>query len=54
MLSLGEEKVWPLIAEGKIKPVIHSRFALDKASDAHTLMESSTHVGKLMLEVSPE
>lgn len=49
-----EEKVWPLIAAGKIKPVIHSRFALDKACDAHALMESSAHVGKLILEVSPD
>lgn len=48
-----EEKVWPLIAAGKIKPAIHSRFALDKACDAHALMESSTHIGKLILEVSP-
>ncbi|KPK32897.1 MAG: NAD(P)H-quinone oxidoreductase [Betaproteobacteria bacterium SG8_40] len=46
-----EKKVWPLIAAGKIKPVIHSRFALDDARDAHALMESSTHVGKLLLEV---
>jgi NADPH2:quinone reductase len=49
-----EEKVWPLIAAGKIKPVIHSRFSLDKACDAHALMESSAHVGKLMLEVSSD
>jgi len=48
-----EEKVWPLIAAGKIKPVIHSRFALDRACDAHALMESSAHIGKLILEVSP-
>jgi len=49
-----EEKVWPLIAAGKIRPVIYSRFPLDKACDAHALMESSAHVGKLMLEVSPD
>jgi NADPH2:quinone reductase len=48
-----EEKVWPLIAAGKIKPVIHSRFTLEKACDAHALMESSAHIGKLMLEVNP-
>jgi NADPH2:quinone reductase len=48
-----EEKVWPLIAVGKIKPVIHSRFTLDKACDAHALMESSAHIGKLVLQVSP-
>ncbi len=49
-----EEKVWPLIAAGKIKPVIHSRFALERACDAHALMESSEHVGKLILEVSSD
>ncbi len=47
-----EEKVWPLIGAGKIKPVVHSRFDLDKACDAHALLESSTHVGKVILEVS--
>jgi len=49
-----EKKVWPLIASGKIRPVIHSRFALADACDAHALMETSAHVGKLMLEVSPD
>jgi NADPH2:quinone reductase len=46
-----EKKVWPLIASGKIRPVIHSRFALEDARKAHALMESSAHIGKLMLEV---
>ncbi len=49
-----EKNVWPLIASGKIRPVIHSRFALDEAHKAHALMESSTHVGKLMLDVDPK
>ncbi len=48
-----EEKVWPLIAAGKIKPVIHRQFSLDEACDAHALMESSTHIGKLMLQINP-
>ena len=48
-----EKKVWPLIASGKIRPVIHGRFVLEDARGAHALMESSTHVGKLILEVSP-
>lgn len=46
------EQVWPLIAQGKIKPVIHSVFALEDAAKAHALMESSTHVGKIMLKVA--
>lgn len=41
--------VWPLIEAGKIRPVIHQTFALDQASEAHRLMESSTHIGKLVL-----
>ena len=43
------ETVWPLLATGRIKPVIHQVFAADQAADAHTLMESSTHVGKIVL-----
>jgi NADPH2:quinone reductase len=43
------ERVWPLVAAGKIKPVIHQVFAAEKAADAHALMESSTHVGKIVL-----
>ena len=46
-----EQNVWPLLASGKVKPVIHKRFALERACDAHTMMEASTHVGKLVLEV---
>lgn len=49
-----EKKVWPLIASGEVRPIIHSRFALDDARKAHALMESSAHIGKLMLEVGPE
>jgi len=44
-----KEKVWPLIAAGKIKPVIHATFPLSKASEAHEMMESSQHIGKIML-----
>ena len=44
--------VWPLIEAGKIKPVIYKTFPLDKASEAHALMEASTHVGKIMLQVA--
>jgi NADPH2:quinone reductase len=46
------ETVWPLIEAGKIKPVIYKTFPLDKASEAHALMEASTHIGKIMLQVS--
>ena len=43
--------VWPLLRTGKIKPIIHSTFALNDATLAHELMESSRHIGKIILEV---
>jgi len=46
------EQVWPLVEAGKIKPVIHQVFPLDQAAAAHTLMESSEHVGKIVLTVA--
>lgn len=45
------ERVWPLIEAGKIKPVIYKTFPLEQAAEAHALMESSTHIGKIMLQV---
>ena len=45
------EQVWPLFSQGKLKPVIHRIFPLEQAAEAHTLMESSTHVGKIVLQV---
>jgi NADPH:quinone reductase len=44
-----EEKVWPLVAAGEVLPQIHATFPLEQAADAHRLMESSVHVGKIML-----
>ena len=45
------EKVWPLIEAGKIRPVIYRTFGLEEAAAAHALMESSEHVGKILLSV---
>ena len=45
------EKIWPLIEAGKIKPVIFKTFPLAQASEAHKLMESSQHIGKIVLTV---
>jgi NADPH2:quinone reductase len=42
-------KVWPLLESGAIKPVIYKTFAADAAAEAHTLMESNQHVGKIVL-----
>ncbi len=46
-----EEKVWPLIASGAIRPVIDSTYPLDRAADAHRRLESSAHIGKLVLTI---
>jgi putative PIG3 family NAD(P)H quinone oxidoreductase len=46
-----ETNVWPLIAAGKIKPVIYRTFPLHEAGAAHALMETSTHIGKIVLTV---
>lgn len=43
------ETVWPLIEAGKIKPVIHKTFPLARAAEAHRLMESGSHIGKIVL-----
>jgi NADPH2:quinone reductase len=45
------EKIWPLIEAGKIKPVLFKTFPLAQASEAHKLMESSQHIGKIVLTV---
>jgi NADPH2:quinone reductase len=45
------EAVWPMLDSGRIAPVMDSEFALEDASKAHALMESSTHVGKIVLKV---
>jgi putative PIG3 family NAD(P)H quinone oxidoreductase len=45
------QEVWPLLDAGTLAPVIHSTFPLAQAADAHRLMESSTHIGKVMLTV---
>jgi NADPH:quinone reductase len=46
-----EQKVWPLIEEGRVKPIVHARFPLERAADAHAMMEASEHIGKILLVV---
>lgn len=46
-----ESKVWPLLNEGKVTPQIYRTFFLDQAREAHEMMESSSHIGKLVLQV---
>ena len=43
------ERVWPMIEEGKVRPVIHSTFEAADAAQAHALMESNQHTGKIVL-----
>jgi NADPH2:quinone reductase len=44
------ETVWPWLEKGKVKPVIHQVFAAENAAQAHALMESNKHIGKLVLQ----
>lgn len=45
-----EKTIWPLLASGKIKPVIYAVFPANEAAEAHRLMESSAHIGKIVLK----
>jgi putative PIG3 family NAD(P)H quinone oxidoreductase len=47
------EHVWPLVADGAVRPVIHAVLPLEQVADAHRLVEASTHVGKVLLTVNP-
>ncbi|XP_014518545.1 quinone oxidoreductase PIG3 [Vigna radiata var. radiata] len=49
IISEVEKNVWPAIAEGKVKPVVYKSYPLAEAADAHRLMESSEHIGKILL-----
>ncbi|GER53043.1 oxidoreductase [Striga asiatica] len=51
IVSEVEKNVWPAIAAGKVKPVIYKSFPLEEAAEAHRLMESSKHIGKIILSV---
>lgn len=48
-----EAEVWPMVKAGRLEPVIDSAFPLERAADAHALMESSRHIGKIVLDVAP-
>ena len=49
IVAAVREHVWPLVADGRVRPVVHSRHPLAQASAAHAEMEASTHIGKILL-----
>ena len=51
--SALRQEVWPLLERGAVKPVVYRTFPLDEAAAAHRLMESSEHVGKIILTTEP-
>jgi len=51
MVAAIEAKVMPLMREGRVKPLLDSTFPLEKAADAHRRMETSAHIGKIVLAV---
>jgi putative PIG3 family NAD(P)H quinone oxidoreductase len=49
IVAAVREHVWPLVEAGRVRPVVHSTFPLAQAADAHREMESSRHIGKILL-----
>ncbi len=47
-------QVWPLLENGRVRPVVHATFSLEQAADAHALIESGTHIGKIVLQVAAD
>ena len=50
-MAAVREHVWPLVEAGRVRPIVHERYPLAEAAQAHREMEASTHVGKLLLRV---
>jgi NADPH:quinone reductase len=51
MAAALKQKVWPLLDAGKVKPVIYKTFPLTDAGEAHRLLETSSHIGKIVLTI---
>ncbi|KAF9609570.1 hypothetical protein IFM89_017209 [Coptis chinensis] len=49
IVSEVEKNVWPAVAEGKVKPIVYKSFPLSEVAKGHQLMESSKHIGKILL-----
>jgi NADPH2:quinone reductase len=48
-----EEVVWPKIASGEVKPVVHAVLPLEDAAEGHRIMEAAGHIGKILLAPKP-
>jgi putative PIG3 family NAD(P)H quinone oxidoreductase len=48
-----EREVWPLLAAGRVRPVMDRSFPLERAADAHARLEGGVHIGKIVLDVAP-
>ncbi|MFG2666304.1 NAD(P)H-quinone oxidoreductase [Streptomyces sp. NPDC048387] len=51
IIAAVREHVWPLVEGGRVRPVVHATHPMARAAEAHRVLESSTHVGKLLLTV---
>lgn len=51
IVAAVREKVWPMIEDGRVRPVVHTVLPISQAAAAHELMESSAHIGKIVLQV---
>jgi len=49
-----EEHVWPLVADGSVRPVVHASYPLSEAAEAHRVVEESSHIGKVLLVVDDQ
>ncbi len=49
IVAAVREHVWPLVEAGRVRPIVHSQFPLAEAAEAHRQMESSSHIGKILL-----
>jgi NADPH:quinone reductase-like Zn-dependent oxidoreductase len=47
-----EQHLWPLFGSGKMRPIIDSVYPMEQAAEAHRRMESSQHIGKILIRVS--
>ncbi|MEU9033722.1 NAD(P)H-quinone oxidoreductase [Streptomyces sp. NPDC048352] len=51
IIAAVREHVWPLVASGRVRPVVHAAYPIAEVAEAHRVMEASTHVGKLLLTI---